>query len=582
MSTVASQPATDRKLLSSLWQGLVVLVLLLATIVINWKMIRDGLNGMADLRWHIIWLQHFSKQLSEGIWYPRWLAGTNYGYGSPTFVFYAPFVYYVGSAIKFAGFTAEQTIIALFSIALFGSGFFFYLYGRDRWGTVAALIGALIYMTSPYLARDIYFRGGLASMWAQAWLPLILWLTERAVSQPKARPMLAFGFAVLALIHTPSLLLFAIAWGVYVFCLLLNSSWKAVVTTVGYALVGFGIASLYLLPAIVEKSWVNIETMKGVYGGFEANLFGTPWVLKPHIQKVLFEIQGIFIQEAIGAILLFLVVLFPPFRAGIKQAMTLLLFLLLLAFLMHYSSVFIWRSSGTLQMIQFPWRFLGLFSFIVAAVGGLAVSNTVRRRWHFKTVSGLIIVGILIWNFHYSYDLSRSLPTLHNPGRGEVAHEQTIKIALDQPDSGKLIDVPEYRPLLKDGTAAPPPLPEQPLVRVIKGIASVKVNDWHSYSRELRVVVDQPATINLRTYFYPAWSLNVDGNSHPINISKDGWIEFTLNSGSHLIQLNYRWTIAFTLGVMISALSLLFAIISYYSIQHSSPKINSNHSTFHL
>jgi hypothetical protein len=52
----------------------IVILLALATVVINLRMIRDGLNGMTDLRWHIPWIQHFSKQLAEGIGYPRWLA----------------------------------------------------------------------------------------------------------------------------------------------------------------------------------------------------------------------------------------------------------------------------------------------------------------------------------------------------------------------------------------------------------------------------------------------------------------------------------------------------------------------------
>ncbi|OKH22034.1 hypothetical protein NIES593_13955 [Hydrococcus rivularis NIES-593] len=111
-------------------EGGILLLLALATAIVNWKMIRDGINGMADLKWHIPWLQHFSKQLAEGIWYPRWLAGTNYGYGSPTFVFYAPLVYYIGSLLKFSGFNTENTIIALFSLAIFLSGLNCYYYRR--------------------------------------------------------------------------------------------------------------------------------------------------------------------------------------------------------------------------------------------------------------------------------------------------------------------------------------------------------------------------------------------------------------------------------------------------------------------
>ena len=70
-----------------LFEILVIVIFLLATVIINLQMIRYGLNGLGDVRWHITWVQHFYQHLAEGIWYPRWLAGTNFGYGSPTFVF---------------------------------------------------------------------------------------------------------------------------------------------------------------------------------------------------------------------------------------------------------------------------------------------------------------------------------------------------------------------------------------------------------------------------------------------------------------------------------------------------------------
>lgn len=85
-----------QKKLTSLYIDIILIgFLICTTIVLNLVMIRDGLNGMTDMKWHITWLQHFYRELTEGIWYPRWLAGTNYGYGSPTFVFYPPLVYYL-------------------------------------------------------------------------------------------------------------------------------------------------------------------------------------------------------------------------------------------------------------------------------------------------------------------------------------------------------------------------------------------------------------------------------------------------------------------------------------------------------
>jgi uncharacterized membrane protein len=102
-----------------------------------------------DLLNHVTWLQHFSKEFSEGIWYPRWLAGTIFGYGSPTFVFYPPLVYYIGSALRLSALHIENTMIFLYSFPFFGAGLTFYIYGHKPWGRIASFIGALAYITAP-------------------------------------------------------------------------------------------------------------------------------------------------------------------------------------------------------------------------------------------------------------------------------------------------------------------------------------------------------------------------------------------------------------------------------------------------
>ncbi|NJM98631.1 MAG: hypothetical protein HC800_17065 [Phormidesmis sp. RL_2_1] len=178
---------TERsKILPRLLDVGIVLILLLATVAINLRMIRYGLNGIGDSRWHLTWLQHFSKQLFEGIVYPRWLAGTNFGYGSPTFVFYPPLVYYLGAGLKALGLTFEQMVNTLFSGAIFFSGISFFIFGRSYWGRFPSLVGALAYMLSPgimYLTNG----GGLAGLYSFVWSPLILYFTHRSIYWPGDR-----------------------------------------------------------------------------------------------------------------------------------------------------------------------------------------------------------------------------------------------------------------------------------------------------------------------------------------------------------------------------------------------------------
>jgi uncharacterized membrane protein len=195
----------------------IIAILLLTAIAINYKMIQGGIIFNAhDILFHVQWLQHFSQQLSEGIIYPRWLAGMNYGYGSPTFVFYPPLFFYLGSFLKISGLDTQKAIIALCTLIFFGAGLSFYLYSRNRWGKAVSCLAAIVYITSPYLFLNIYVRGALPETLALVWLPVGLLLTDKAIWQPKWSLLLAILFAILSLTHVPSLLVYTIFWVFYV------------------------------------------------------------------------------------------------------------------------------------------------------------------------------------------------------------------------------------------------------------------------------------------------------------------------------------------------------------------------------
>lgn len=561
----------NRILLSSnLIEILVFLLLIIATIGINLRMIRDGLNGMTDMKWHITWLQHFSKQLAEGIWYPRWLAGTNYGYGSPTFVFYPPLVYYLGSLIKFCGLNIENTITLLFSLALFLSGFNFYLFGRDRWGVIPSLVGALAYMTTPYLALDIYYRGGLSSIFVQAWLPLLWWFTDKSLKtqHPTGKIGLAICWAMIALTHTPSLLLSMLVWLPYVLFFLLKLSWKNIVKVIIFAGLGLGMASLYLFPAIQEKPLVNIETLKAVHNGFKAAILGSGLPFFPLNAKELVNIPYIFLHQSLVIIVLITIALVwcDQDKSIIKETWQWGIILLALAFMMSSLSLPIWSASETLQMVQFPWRFLQIFSFFGAALCAVVVKAILQLKLRSKLLLSLIIICILLVNFRYSYKLSRKFITIRNPGKGNVEHLAHIKTAINNPYSDNLRDVPEYRPLLKNNSSLPEPIPNQPKFSVIKGQAEIKLTQWQSYQRTWQVTAQESSTIRIRTYYYPAWQLYVNNQSHPLALAQDGTMEFNLQPGSYQVKLIYQWTKAFTIGVILSFLSFLFLVLYWFKV----------------
>ena len=567
VKVIESKSLKKKKILSPYLVEIIIFsLLIIATVVINLRMIRDGLNGMTDMRWHITWLQHFSQQLAEVIWYPRWLAGTNYGYGSPTFVFYPPLVYYLGSLIKFSGLNIEDTLIILYSLSLFLAGFNFYIFGRHRWGVIASFIGALAYMTAPYLAYNLYWVSSLSVAYAIAWIPLGWWLTDLALAKPKWKIAIAIFWCIFALTHLPNLLLCGLVWLFYTLFFLFSHSWKNVVTTIIFAGLGLGLASFFLIPAIVEQPLVNIASMKNVIGDITNGIFGAGLPFIP--KKLDFQVPHIFAHQSL-VILVLSAVAFLYCRRDKKtfsESKKWILFTLALALMMSSLSTPIWQASSTLQKVQAPWRLFSLYAFGSSALCGVVVSKILRLRLPLKIFLSLIIAAILLVNTSYSYKLSRKFPTFRNPGKANLEHLEPSRLALEEPFTDKLIDVGEYRPVIKQGIPSADPILGQPKLTVVKGKAKIELDRWKSYRRNFKIVAEEPSTIRVRTYYYPAWHLYLNNRSYPIDILDDGTISFTVREGNYSVRLVYQKTLAFTWGIIVSILSILILFIYWITI----------------
>ncbi|NEP15501.1 MAG: hypothetical protein F6J97_01215 [Leptolyngbya sp. SIO4C1] len=539
-----------------------IAILGIAAIALNLRMIRDGLNGQVDLIWHVTWLQHFSKQLLEGSWYPRWLAGTNYGYGSPTFVFYPPLVYYAGTALKALGLSVEQTVTVLFSLAIFLSGLTFYLYGKSRWSTIPALAGALAYMGMPYLAFTTYQVGSLSSMVAIAWLPLGWWLTEKTARQAAWGIGLALFWTMLTLTHMPTLLICFIGWLPCIFILYRSRSWTILFNLVKSAALGIGMASFYLLPALLEKKLVNIDAMKDIGGGFRNMMIGSSAL--PILPLSLdYGFSHVFIHQALIILILTAaaVLLYRVDARIAREGWLWFGFAAAIAFFISSLSWPLWQLSPTLQRVQSSTRLLPIFSFQAAALLGLVTSGTLKlRNKFFKLCLAAVIALLLLANFSFAYKISRKFPALHNPGRANLEYLDYFKTALYAPHPDKLIDVPEYRPLLPSGKAVPKPVIGQPRLSVVKGQADTKLQAWQSYHRAFQAEVSAESLIRIRTYYYPGWQLWVNGQQQTIEVLDDGTIGVRLLPGSYAIRLGFQRTAALTIGLLLSFVCAVYLV----------------------
>ena len=536
-------------------------------------MIKEGIIFQShDLKYHIIWLQHFSKQLAEGIWYPRWLAGDNYGYGSPVFIFYPPLVYYIGSILKFSGLTIEQTITSLFFLAVFLAGLAFYFCTYKNFGIIASLIGALLYISNPYISLNLYTRGALAETWSLIWIPIGWWIIPKAITHKNSRIFVAILATLIALTHVPNLLIFTICGFVYTIFMLLRHHYQKVLTTIFYYCTGLGLASFFLIPAILEKSLINIDHMR-FNDGYKRHLIS--FGLVKETVKFSKNMDSLFTWQLSCVAALIIILFLLRKKQIIIHTKYWIIFIIITGFLMTYPSIFIWDSSTTLQMVQFPWRLFGIFSFgiygLLTAILHYINEDTIKKRA--KLLIFFLVFTIFIGNLFYSYKISLIFPGLNNPGNissgsWKTSRYNQITVSINDPYTDKTRGPKEYRPLL-EGTeeASPSPIIQQPKISLIKGKADIDIEQWQSYQRNFKITTFQDSIIRIRTYYYPAWHIYINNQLSKLRQYNDGTIVVYLPPGEYDIKLIYQKTKAFILGIILSIIS--FILLTAYNIIHT-------------
>lgn len=549
-----------------------VSVFALAALIISWKIMNDGiLYAAEDIWWHIIWLKEFVSELNEGVWYPRWLAQSNFLYGSPTFVFYPPLCYYLGALLqKVFDLTTMQATTALSLFANFLCGCSLFYCTRKRFGEVFAAAGALVFMTAPFVVFDIYFRECIPELWSMVWLPFIMFAVDRPQSK-KWQICLAVAFCLLALTHVPSLFIYSIVWSTrLLFCAATSDKVKLTLKSgIGFAALGLTWAAFFLLPVVLERGLVDITAVMNLEK-LQASLVGAgTYCAHPIMPEIVLTSTG---QAAMMFCLIaFIAAASKLSRKELFEPTYWFALNLVTTFLMTAPSKQIWLLCRPLQFLQFPTRFMTVNCFSSSVLFAIALQMLVRSsiKKFLKVLIGLLLfclfarqVGIdhIITKYRSGIDIATPyiVESGAMQGRDEYARFMMPRIVTG---TDGFPGSPEYRPMIKsdDGPPKAPPSPHhgKPAVTVVEGAATLKIARWESYHRLIESNSDKGAVISIRCFAYPAWRLTVDGQPVPLKQAADGSMLVSLAAGKHQVALNYGETTAFQAGKAISVLSLL-------------------------
>src|SRR5262245_26890432 len=172
------EPQTRRRFERADWYALVVIGTG-ATVLMLPVFLRGFPDGF-DIGHHYRWSYYFCAELKEGSLYPRWLAGANRGFGSPTLFYYPPLSLYSIAAFNFLARNLLFAIKLSCWLSMMLSGVAMYAFSRSIASRGTGLLVAVLYMAAPYHIFDLYKVNALAEYWAFVWVPLLL-MTARQV-----------------------------------------------------------------------------------------------------------------------------------------------------------------------------------------------------------------------------------------------------------------------------------------------------------------------------------------------------------------------------------------------------------------
>ncbi len=555
-----------------------VLLVAAAAILLTLPVLLHGpMAGGHDTYEHLNFTEHFTEQFWGGDLYPRWLLKMNHGLGSPTFFVYPPLPAFIDALLQPVAKALHFSAFRLMEyLAMFGSGLSALVWAGTLAPRRIALAVSIIYMLVPYhLIADFYRRTALPECWALVWIPLVLFFTARLMNKERsALAGLAIAYALMIISHLISVLILSPV--PLAAAMVLSESCEKLRNTLRVAagmLLGAGLASFYLVPALVHSRNFPTGRMISVYPYFLADNF-------VEVGKKLYSVGGDFTHTisliVINTLVLLIVCAAVVLRSEQGEARKKVFFWLGVAvpavFMMTSWSLPVWTMFPILhQLIQFPWRLNVVLCVVVLPILAAFLSKIfqplgVTRLT--RVLSGAAVSLILAsWILSYGMVWRRYRTETHSPSI-------SVSDADGWFNSWSVTGMNESSAM--QASAGPP-------VRFLTGCGTAGVLLWKPRHVELQTNSTTGGLVMINQFYYPAWHARVVGGA-PAEVTPampQGLLEVRVAPGHQQIRLDIPLGAAELAGRAISVLSALFCAFliwdtkgrraRWYAVRHPVP-----------
>lgn len=507
-----------------------------------------------DFEFHMFSWMDVLAQWQQGISYPCWAQLAHWGYGEARFLFYPPGSWTLGAAL--GAFLPWGMVPGAYCwIVLTAAAISMYALARQWLRPADALFAAAFYALNPYHLLIVYWRSAYAELLAGAWLPVVVLCLVR-LKETGLRSALYLSLALTGawLINAPAALM--IHYSVAGLCVLMaarEKSARPLVRTTLAVLLGTGLASFYLLPAIYEQGWVNLSEVLSPGVRPQDNYLFTMLADPDHNQ---FNFLVSLVALAETAVLA--AAMWYSRRERIEKGTWLLLSAwgTATAFVMLPVSNLLWQHLPEFRYVQLPFRWLLCMNVPLAmllttgtspsskdaSIRRPGISRPASMRWTLRAlVSAVLLAGIVVAGHRILlpwWDASSDIQLMSDAvsdGTGYEGSDEYVPAGADP------YELKNDLPRVSDESG------QAVSVQIVVWGATEK----HFLARAAR------GNLTVRLFNYPAWKVSVNGKRAETRTSEvTGLLVIPVAAGENDVRIDFDRTPDRTMGGIISLVSI--------------------------
>jgi hypothetical protein len=485
-----------------------------------------GVPANKDLLNHFRFALPFYDSLAVGHFYPGWLAESNSGYGDPSFRFYPPALYYLLALTRtVTGSWYVGTLLTLTALSMLGA-FGMYFWTRSVLPASSAMWGAVIYALAPYHVNELYQAFLLAEFAGASLLPFAFGFVERVCRDRRYRDVagLATVYALLILTHLPLAVIGSLALAVYAFVRIDGKHWLASLRLllIG-ATLGLAASAVYWVKMVAELKWIGINNANPDNSvDFAQNfVFSTlsPENLNVWWMNILTAMTFLLFVPALA-----LFVRRTWLKSTVVPLMPVTILTLFALFMASPFSRFLWILLPLMQQIQFPWRWLAVFSMAGSLLTAAAIPLYFQKTTQWRRPVRLVMLGSML--------VSVAFTLSHTVREAEYRNRQQFESDLQSVRGTASVNY--WIPVWASAH------PREMKSEVATGDRLATVGEWTPEHRSFTVNAGNTSEARVRTFYYPHWIANGTAGVLQTRADSDGALLISLPADADTIHLDFR------------------------------------------